>query len=65
MTSEAADNKAASLFSVNQKDPQDKFDPSELPTSELTQLWTIAAQRGMEKLCSEIEDEKRKRKKMK
>lgn len=65
MTSEAADNKAASLFSVNQKDPQNKFDPSELPTSELTQLWTIAAQRGMEKLCSEIEDEKRKRKKMK
>lgn len=65
MTSEAADNKAASLFSVNQKDPQNKFDPSELPTSELTQLWTIAAQRRMEKLCSEIEDEKRKRKKMK
>lgn len=65
MSLEAAGNERASAFILNQNTPQNKFEPSKLPTAELTQLWTIAAQRGMEKLCSEIEDEKRKRKKMK
>jgi len=62
MTTKPRSKRALSIQTITEKPSKyNSFDPSRLPDQELSELWGVAARKGLSEICEQIEAEKHRR----